>query len=352
MGLVNRGWSLPPYNKTLPMYLKENRYTTHLIGIQHESKKPYTLGYENMIRLEKLSEFFEEHKDDDKPFYVNIGTFPVHIPFRQYGVPVGPKNVKVPPFLPDHISVREDLSELYGSIHYIDDLIGKIINLLEKYDLRDNTLFIFTTDHGPALPRAKCTLYDPGIKTSLIMSHPNSKMFSSGRVISNMVSNIDLLPTLLEYIDADTPKNIEGKSLLPIIDGENDVFRSEIFVEKSWHDVYDPMRGIRTERFKYIRNFENLETSFLMPLDIANIRSGKAISETIKETYTNARVEEELYDLEKDPNERNNIIDDPTYKDVAAELRTKLNKWMERTNDPILKGKIPHQDSARKKRLN
>ncbi|MFX1338469.1 MAG: sulfatase [Promethearchaeota archaeon] len=349
MGLVNRGWTLPTTNKTLPMYLKENGYTTHLIGIQHESKKPSTLGYENIMQFDKISDFFLEHNNDKDPFYVCIGTYAVHIPFRQFGVPVDPANVQVPPFLPDHTTVREDLSELYGSIHYVDDLIGEIINLLEKYDLHNNTLFIFTTDHGPALPRAKCTLYDPGIKTSLIMSLPSSELFSSGKVITSMINNIDLLPSILELIDGNIPNNIEGKSFLPILEEKQTSNRSEIFVEKSWHDDYDPMRGIRTEKFKYIRNFEKLDTSFKMPLDIANIRSGKAVNETMKEIYTTPRLKEELYDLEKDPNEKSNLFHDPAYKNIAEQLRTKLNEWMERTNDPILNGKIEHPKIARKK---
>jgi len=350
MGLVNRGWTLPKTNKTLPMYLKENGYSTHLIGIQHESKKTFTLGYENEMRIDKISDFFLEHKDDENPFYACIGTFGVHIPFSQFGVPVDPEDVKVPPFLPDHVTVRRDLSELYGAIHYIDNLIGEIINYLEKYNLRDNTLFIFTTDHGPAMPRAKCTLYDPGIKTSLIMSLPSSRLFSSGKVIKNMISNIDLLPSILDFIDGDIPNNIEGISFLPILENEKELFRTEIFVEKSWHDIYDPMRGMRTEKYKYIRNFEKKETSFLLPLDIANIRSGRSINEIMKETYSKPSLEEELYDLEKDPNEKKNLINEPAYKRVSSELRAKLNDWMKRTNDPILKGKIDHPKLARKKK--
>jgi len=165
-----------------------------------------------------------------------------------------------------------------------------------------------------------------------------------------MISNIDLLPSILDFIDGDIPKNIEGRSFLPILENEKDLFRTEIFVEKSWHDIYDPMRGIRTEKYKYVRNFEKKETSFLLPLDISYIRSGRAINEIMKETYAKPSLEEELYDLEKDPNEKNNLIDDPSYKNIAAELRAKLNDWMERTNDPILKGKIDHPKMARKKK--
>lgn len=355
MGLVNRGWTLPKHNKTLAMYLKENGYTTHLIGLQHESKRRATLGYDTKSKTdadfnylcknmeEEILDFFSEHKDDDTPFYVCIGTFEVHIPFKNLGVPVDPNTVKIPPFLIDNSRSRKDLSELYGAVHTVDEMIGKIIKSLESNGLLKETLFIFTTDHGIALPRAKCTLYDPGIKTALIMSQPSSNLFNEGRIFDCMVSNIDLLPTILDYIGSKIPKNIEGRSFLPVLKGEKIIFRNKIFTEKSWHDKYDPIRAIRTEKFKYIKNFEKIETQYLLPLDISvSTRIGRFIQKRMKDTFEIPRAEEELYDLENDPNELTNLISNPAYYKTVSEMRTKLNNWMERTNDPLLKGKIPH----------
>jgi len=355
MGLVNRGWTLPKHNKTLAMYLKENGYTTHLIGLQHESKRRATLGYDTRSKTdadfnylcknmeEEILDFFSEHKDDDTPFYVCIGTFEVHIPFKNLGVQVDPNTVKIPPFLIDNSKSRKDLSELYGAVHTVDEMIGKIIKSLESNGLLEGTLFIFTTDHGIALPRAKCTMYDPGIKTSLIMSQPSSNLFNQGRIFDCMVSNIDLLPTILDYIGSEIPKNIEGRSFLPVLEGEKTIFRKKIFTEKSWHDKYDPIRAIRTEKFKYIKNFERIETQYLLPLDISlSTRIGRFIQKRMMDTFEIPRAEEELYDLENDPNELTNLSSDPAYYKTVSEMRTKLNDWMERTNDPLLKGKIPH----------
>ena len=222
-------------------------------------------------------------------------------------------------------------------------MIGKIIKSLESNGLLEETLFIFTTDHGIALPRAKCTLYDPGIKTALIMSQPSSNLFNQGRVFDCMVSNIDLLPTILKHIGTEIPKNIEGRSFLPVLKGEKTIFRKKIFTEKSWHDIYDPIRAIRTEKFKYIKNYERIETQYLLPLDISlSTRIGRYIQKQMKDTFEISRAEEELYDLENDPNELTNLISDPAYYKTVSEMRTKLNDWMERTNDPLLKGKIPH----------
>lgn len=355
MGLVNRGWTLPEEQKTLPMYLKQNGYTTHLIGLHHVSRNPLTLGYDTItdrffskkgieidvlynckLVEEESFKFFDTHKNDDIPFYLSIGVEEVHRPFKIWADPVEQDSVKVPPFLPDNEMIRKELAEYYGAINRVDITIGRIINKLQETGLKENTLFIFTTDHGSPFPRAKCTLYDPGIKTILIMYQPESSLFSGGKVIESLLSNVDYLPTLLDHIGAKIPEDIEGKSILPILKDEKEEIRTQIFAEKTFHELYDPIRGIRTHKYKYIRNFEKLETLYQIPLPMLMAPSGKFI----KNSYEKPRMDEELYDLEKDPNERINLIENPKYKDIALTLKSKLLDWMKTTQDPILKGKI------------
>jgi len=345
MGLVNRGWSLPSSNKTIPMHLREAGYSTHLIGLQHEARDVKTLGYETVSKrmkdyrydtnrmLSEYESFLEKHKNDEKPFYLNIGTIEIHRPFVIWSQADDTYSVKVPPFLPDDDKVRKDLSLFYGIINPVDEVIGKIIEVLEKTGLKENTLFIYTTDHGSPFPRAKCTLYDPGIKTLLLMNYPNHNLFNGGKVFDQMISNIDLMPTLLDFIGAEIPEIIEGKSFLPVLKDATIPFRSEIFTEKSFHEIYDPMRSVRTREFKYIRNFEPSEYLYQIPLDIERGLSGQGLKKT-------KRAEEELYDLKNDPNENNNLINDPTYEAVSIELREILINWMIDTNDSLLKGKI------------
>jgi N-sulfoglucosamine sulfohydrolase len=352
MGLVDRGWTLPDSNKTLPMYLKENGYSTHLMGFQHESFDAYSLGYDTISKrrteffynCHKMNKdyqaFFKEHQLDGKPFYLNIGLDQVHRPFRIWsGPPVDPANVKIPPYLPDNQIVREDLSQFYSSIQGVDDCIGNILKMLEECGLRDDTLFIYTTDHGEAYPRAKCTLYDPGIKTLLLMSYPNSNIFKNGNVYDQMLSNIDLLPTILDLIGVDVPEKIEGRSFLPLLQGKKDMFRKEIYSEKSFHETYDPIRSIRTERFKFIKNFEKNMDRYQIAGDMRQDELGKYFLKIVDKT----RPDEEFYDLKNDPNERNNLIDNSNYKEIVKELKDKLFDWMRRTDDPILKGKIKDQ---------
>jgi len=330
------------------MYLREAGYSTHLIGLQHEARDVNTLGYDTVSKRMKdfrydtnrmfseYESFLEKHKNDEKPFYLNIGTIEIHRPFIIWSQANDDYSVKVPLFLPDNDKVRKDISLFYGIINPVDEVIGKIIEILEKTNLRENTLFIFTTDHGSPFPRAKCTLYDPGIKTLLIMNCPNQNLFSGGKVFDQLISNIDLMPTLLDFIGAEIPENIEGKSFLPILKDVTIPFRSEIFTEKNYHEIYDPLRSVRTRDFKYIRNFEPSEYPYQIPLDIERGLSGQGLKDKIKMK----RTEEELYDLKSDPNENKNLTNDPAYEAVLIELRELLINWMKKTNDPLLEGKI------------
>ncbi|MFX1314448.1 MAG: sulfatase [Promethearchaeota archaeon] len=348
MGLIDRGWTLPEHNKTLAMYLKESGYTTHLLGFQHESFNAYSLGYDTVSKrtyefrysLKKMEknyiDFFNQHKKDKNPFYVCIGVPEVHRPFAVWAEPVDPNIVKIPPYLPDNGIIREDLANFYGAVQSVDKYIGKILKLLEETDLRENTIFIYTTDHGAPFPRAKCTLYDPGIKILLILSWQNSEIIKEGLVIDQMISNIDILPTLLDLVGIQIPNGIQGKSFLEILKNDHQNHRTEIYTEKTYHEIYDPIRAVRNENYKYIKNFERLNTLYQIPSDIGRVPSGKYIMDFIN--YP--RSEEELYDLQEDPNEMNNLVNNSTYKDIKIELSQKLFDWMKNTNDPILKGKI------------
>lgn len=354
MGLANRGWNLPDTNKTLPIYLKELGYTTHLVGLQHETNFPEKLGYDTMSKRTKdykysinkiendFLQFIETHKNDNKPFYANFGTIETHRPFRAWADPVSPNNVEVPPFLPDHEMIREDLGDFYGTIEKVDRLIGKVIDKLIDSKLSENTLFVYTTDHGSAFPRSKCTLYDPGIKTLLLMNMPSSELFSGGKVYEQMLSNIDLLPTFIELAGGVSPSGIEGKSIIPLLKGEINEFRTKIFAEKTFHELYDPIRCIRTTKYKMIYNFEPLDTLYQIPIDILKDLSGQYI----KDKYNHPRVVEELYNLENDPNEIINLADNLEFEHVLVSMKKKLFDWIKYTNDPIFYGKIPKQDSS------
>lgn len=345
MGLVNRGWELALDEKTLPMYLKEIGYSTYLFGFQHERRDPLTLGYDYVIGWDnpphlaknvvpRVVSFLEE--DIRQPFFACVGLFEVHRPWEIYKK-VDSKTVKVPDYLPDTSEVREDLSMFYGSILETDYYMGKILQTLRKRNKEDNTLLIFTTDHGIAFPRAKSTLYDPGIKTTLIVKWPKGG-FVGGKVYDELLSNVDLLPTLLDILGTEIPEPIQGISFKGLLYNEDYVPRKEIFAQKDWHDIYDPIRCVRTNRFKYIRNYIEGAWPYLpLPLDIEESLSRRSLGDA---HMTKLREREELYDLSIDPLELNNISERSEYRDVLNELRSELHEWQEKIKDPILKGPI------------
>ncbi len=346
MGLAHLGWELDDDIPTLPQLLAEHGYETYLFGLQHEarSKNVARLGYRHVGKQGKAWEVaddvtnFLRQRDGSSPFYASVGFFEPHRPYDQIDyTPDDPHGVQVPSYLPDPPGVRLEVGQLQGMIRAVDRAVGQIITTLKETNLWDNTLVIFTTDHGIAMPRAKGTLYDPGVGTALIMRGPG---LEHGRVESSLLSNVDLLPTILEYVGAPLPGKLDGRSFLPLLRGGAYTKRSHIYLEMTWHDRYDPVRGLRTDRFKYIRSFGRRPLVYI-PADIYDSPSGQVVRE---EYYGSQRPGEELYDLENDPFEKKNLIGQPGYGSIADGFRKQLQEWMEATGDPLLQGPVPARE--------
>ncbi|MUK89425.1 sulfatase-like hydrolase/transferase [Ornithinibacillus sp. L9] len=349
LGLAHMGHSMNKDVDTIPSEMNKAGYDTYLFGFFHESIDGQLdgekLGYQHVVEVpgnaaknvtDKVEAFLEERSksSNHSPFYASVGFEETHRPFDDFE-PVPLESVEVPPYLPDTKKVREDLAYFYGSIKELDRNVGRIKKSLEENGLADNTLLIYTTDHGIAFPRAKGTLFDAGLETALIMRLPKG-MNNGGRVHDELLCNIDLLPTLVEIAGGNIPEGIDGASFLPLLKEDSFDGRESFFCELSWHDRYHPMRGIRTTKYKYIRNFEDGPKVYL-PFDIHESLSGQ----DVREGYYVSNSEEELYDLEKDPLEEHNLADDENYKQVLLDLRSKVEKWMKDSNDPLLEGPIP-----------
>ena len=347
MGLVNRGWNLPNSEATIPLLLREAGYETRLFGFQHEKRDARDLGccYNWISRRgerptvanigPQVEAFLRERGSApaDAPFFAMVGFSETHRPFDGYGA-AEPASVALPAYLPDDPDVRRDLAQFEGCVAAMDAGVGGILTALAESGLAEETLVIYTTDHGIAFPRAKCNLYDAGIETALLMRWPGG--FAGGRVELALLSNVDLLPTLLEVAGAPPPANLDGRTFLGLLTGGEYQPRAEIFAEKTWHDKYDPMRAVRTERFKYIRSYDPHRLVDL-PLDIQNSISGAAV----RDLWPDARPPEMLFDLDADPLERRNLADDPAFAAVRADLAARMDAWQARTRDPILDGPVP-----------
>src|SRR5262249_19696231 len=170
---------------------------------------------------------------------------------------------------------------------------------------QDRTWVIFATDHGIAMPRAKATLYDPGLETALLMRWPDGGL-AAGRRLDTMVSNVDVTPTVLEGLGLPIPGELQGRSFWPLLRGERFAARGEIFAEKTYHTHYEPMRGVRTATHKLIVNLE-VDQAVDVPADVQL----SPIYPLMISDFAHVRSTVELYDLASDPLKFTNLAAQP-----------------------------------------
>jgi N-sulfoglucosamine sulfohydrolase len=229
--------------------------------------------------------------------------------------------------------VRADVAAFKASARSLDHGVGMVLNELDAAHLRD-TLIVFTTDHGMPFPDAKATLYDRGLGVNLIWRGPEP--FAGGRVHDALVSHIDVYPTICDYLEIERPPFLQGVSLMPLLRDETPQVREEIFAGSTWHAAYEPQRAVRTRRHKYIRRWGERRTPVL-----ANTDDGPSKDLLLAGGWGEREIaKEQLYDLLFDPNEANNLLDDPAQSGVLADLRGRLQEWMQQTDDPLLAGHV------------
>ncbi|MGD9694485.1 MAG: sulfatase [Thermoleophilia bacterium] len=345
LGLAHRGWSLNDYSHHIVHTLRRAGYRSTLIGEQHISKEPGIIGYDEVVKIATTRATDVAPVTIDllrdapaQPFFLSVGFFETHREFfrptegeERYTLP--------PPNLPDTPETRRDMAAFNASARSLDAGVGAVLDEIDALGLRENTLVICTTDHGMAFPGAKTTLTDRGIGVFLILRGPGG--FEGGRVSDALVSHVDLFPTVCDLLDIERPAWLQGVSLLPLAEGAPAV-REEVFAEGTYHAAYEPQRAIRTDRWKYIRRFDdrvlpvraNTDDSPGKELWLANGWSDRPIDR------------EQLYDLMFDPAEMRNVAGDPALAGVEADLRGRLERWMVETGDPLLDGPVPPPPGA------
>lgn len=270
---------------------------------------------------------------DGQPFFSQVQIFYPHRPFlRDPSHPVDADRVQLPPYYPDHPIARQDWALYLETVQHVDQEVGNVLQRLEEDGLADNTIVFFFGDQGRPHVRAKQFLYDPGTHTPLIVRQPSS---SGGQVNSQLVSNIDLAPTAMHLAGIPVPDYVQGQSFL----GESATPRDYVFTMRDRRDgTVDRIRAVRTKEYKYIRNFypERPYTQFngykkhsypMLTLMQVMQKQGKLTPEQAR-FMADTRPAEELYYLREDPNELNNLADDPAYQNKLAELRKVLNTWL------------------------
>ena len=305
--------------------------------------------------------FFARAKQEKKPIFLTVG---LHDPHRErsragfcngewgprvHDINVSPSDVEVPPWINDVREVRQELAEYYRAIYRCDQGVGMLMEALALEQMENNTLVIFMSDNGAPFVNAKTTMYDAGIKLPLIVRSPLGD--ANGLVNPNLVSWIDILPTMLDWGGIDTNLKVKpqspvrtGRSILPILGSANvhSAWQPHVFGSHTFHSLqnYYPTRYIRGRRYKYVRNVAwRLEFPFAADLyctqsweGIRNLPGPIQIGPRPLRDYI-FRPAEQLYDLEQDPNEVMNIAERPEVAQLMKDLRCKLEAWQEATAD-------------------
>lgn len=374
---------------SLPVLLGQGGYRTARIGKYHVAPEEvfhFDLALPGnarspVVMADNCRDFLASK--DDKPFFLYFCTADPHRSGIDQNHPLkadkfgngpaypgvkeqvfDPKEVPVPPWLPDTPSCRAELANYYQSIARVDTGLGHFLELLKETGHNDDTIVFFTSDNGPPWPGAKTTTYEPGLNLPLIIRAPGMKR--PGTTCDAMVSWVDLTPTILDWCGVKPPATappilaageggkgpkgkavpyqFQGRSFSGVWDEEKPADRGPIFASHTFHEVtmYYPVRVIRTDRYKLSLNLAH-ELSFPFASDLfegatwqATLKSGATVyGQRSVEAYLH-RPKYELYDLEKDPAELKNLATDPAYKEIFDRLSAQLEAFQKTTKDPWL----------------
>ena len=240
----------------------------------------------------------------------------------------------IPPYLPDNEVVRRDMWKMYNNIAEMDKQVGAILKQLEDDDLLENTIIFFYGDHGGPLPRQKRLIYDSGLKVPLIIRLPNN--LRSGTKDDQLLSFIDLAPTLLSLVGAEPPEYMQGQAFLGNYKANTE--RKYIHAAADRFDeMTDVIRAVRDNRFKFIRNYRP-EHGYYLPVgyreqiptmqELLRLNREGELNDIQAQWFRESKPAEELFDCKADPHELNNLADDQAYRDKLEELRTEMDRWL------------------------
>jgi len=249
-----------------------------------------------------------------------------------------PEDVVVPPWLPDVPEVRAEIATQYDNIAFTEKKLAELLLDLERDGVTDNTVVIVTTDHGDGFPRAKRSIYDSGIRVPMMIRFPDRH--EAGRERSDLVSFVDLAPTILSLASAPQPGWLQGHDFLGV--GRNAPNRY-VFASSDRMDAWmDRSKAVRDNHYKLIRNYMP-DVELLQPVAfreelrsmqaLEHLRDTGGLTELQEGYFETPRAPIELYNLQSDPEETVNLADDDAYADVKTRLGTALDDWLARTPD-------------------
>ena len=356
--------------KSLPVLLAQLGYRTARIGKLHVAPEevykfdialPCPPDMRNGVEMADNAKAFI-NAQDNKPFFLYFcpadphrgeGTFEQgSYKIDRFGNrPQGYKGIKtvtykpgdviVPSFLPDTSPCRAEIAQHYQAVSRLDQGVARLVQVLEESGKYDNTIFIYVSDNGIAFPGAKTTLYESGTHLPCIVRTPWQK--NRGITCDALINWADLTPTILDFAGAVPAKTeFHGRSFKSVLEQEHPQGWDETYASHTFHEItmYYPMRAVRQRKYKLIWNIA-YPLEYPQATDLwasaawqAQLKRGdKYFGKRSIEAYLHRR-QFELYDLEKDPDEINNLAYMPEYEQTLTELKAKIKAFQQRTKDP------------------
>ena len=344
-GVVDKsGKNVPEYEVVTPANIKafteylrnENYYCVNNNKCDYQFNSPFTAWDEVSGNI--------SYKDrpENKPFFYVKNLMVTHesrIWLRKDEPITVDKNIlKIPAYYPDIPEVRNDIAIKYSNIQEMDRQVGEIISDLEKSNLLDKTIIFFWSDHGGNLLRQKRAVGNSGLNVPLIVRFPDG--YRSGEVDDRIVSLMDLGPTTMSLLGIKPPSFLDGKAFLGKFKTKP---RSYAFGSADRFDEStDMQRSVIDGRYVYIKNFmpelpliyrNKYREQVSMNKKIIQMDKDDELIGDSKYIFMKSKQDEELYDLEFDPYEVDNIANNPDYKDKLIELRNALKTWQEEIDD-------------------
>jgi uncharacterized sulfatase len=334
----------------LPQVLNELGYQTAAFGKVAHGKSAPDYHFEvhdvkkEIAQLRKSVKKFLEERTNERPLALFVGVSDPHVPWPEEST-IDPESMSVPPQLIDTPRTRVQRSRYLQEVKNLDAYLGELRTLTAKH-LSSDQLFVFSSDHGAQFPFGKWTLYDEGINVPLIVAR--SGQIQADSKTDAMVSWIDILPTLIDIGGGEAPVNIDGRSFKSVLLGKSTSHRKRIFTTHSGDRMMNVFlsRSVRTEKYKLIWN-PHPEFAFTTHIDLLlRETSGDYFKQWRELAKTDAKAAEvlakhhgrpelELFDLEADPEELNNLSRDENHADVQAKLLSELKAWIKDQGDEL-----------------
>lgn len=328
-------------DKNQPFFAVVNFTETHESGLfePYGFREIETRHYKSGDRNYKWKGFGKSHAKNR----MTEAETPVHIPKET--------KFKVPPYLVDNEVTQRDLWKMYNNIAEMDKQVGAVLKQLEEDGLLENTIIMFYGDHGGPLPREKRLIYDSGLNTPMIVRFPDK--INAGTKFNQLISFVDFAPTLLSLINEKPAAYMQGQAFLGAYQSQKP--RKYIHAAADRFDGFtDAIRAVRSQDFKYIRNYKP-EQGYYLPVayrekiaamqELLKLKNEGKLNDIQKQWFRENKPKEELFDCKNDPFELNNLVNNPEYKDRLKELSSEMDRWLLKIDD---NPNLPEKDLVKK----